>query len=212
MKLWSILFLLFLVSCGGPSTAKNEGSGSEIVGVVQTSDEKTTTTALRGVIPLPDAHLYLLKVDHKGTGLEKPTEYSKNDGTFRIADAPQGEWILEAFDPKTEKSTIKRVRVKGDGEPIDVGAMLVVTPATINCSINLGVSVNVTYEMYVLGTRTFAKGNQNKLKIALENIPAGQTYTVQFKLLTPVPATLEQKVTIPLGGTVDISFDLSKYL
>ncbi len=202
--------LFCTVACGGGQQTSNSGSGSEVVGVVQTDEEQSTRIASRGTFPADNAFIFLFKTGYSANGFESPIEFTNSDGSFSIKDVEPGEWFLEAFDSSStgNKSRISLVRVSGNGKKIDLDTINIVEPASVRCKIKTDLPVNLKYSIYLLGTRIYGHGDQDSLNLTLSNIPVGVQHTVQLKVTDPIQWTGEQKVYVTSGQVIDISFDL----
>lgn len=203
--------LLTLLGCGGGGEqAKNDGSGSEIVGVVQTD---TDSRMARATNPVPDAALFLFNSSYLAVGGENAETYSEIDGRFSIPNTPSDHYFLEAFDNSTgvAKSRIKKVIVTGEEDVVDVGEMNLELPATVKCRIKLPAELqllgSVKYSIYVVGTRVHSTGDENNITVDLANIPTGERLTVRAVLHEPVPLSASQEVDLSPGMSLIIELN-----
>ncbi len=211
-----LILLLTLVGCfggGGNEQAKNDGSGSEIVGVVQTSEEPVATrSATENQNEEINAEIFLFNIDYMASGSERATVYTDKDGNFTIANAEPGRYFLEAYKETSSKieSRVRSVEVDGSGDQINLGSIPIVKPASVNITIGTSLlnNTSIEYKVYVLGTRNVGSGNEDNLSITLENIPVGEE--LEFKLVVSKPRSYETTVykTVTSGISVPIDFTI----
>ncbi len=220
-----ILYLslsLLLLSCGGGSQqAKNEGSGSEIVGVTETTSAESTRHASRGTISVDTAMIFLIPFDHEADGsfVENMRTRSNADGSFAIDYAEPGRYILEAVDSTATgyKSRVTAVSVTGDGERIDVGILDLKVPGSVKCHVTIPSWISklgsVKYELFVLGTRIKSEGDENSITVNLSNIPLGTPLTLKAVMKEPISVSATKEIsTIISGNSVDVNIDASDWL
>ncbi len=208
MKYLLILMCALMMFCGCDSEqSSNEGSGSEIVGTVDSGDG---SRVVRKAVDAAD--IYIFSVDYKANGNERVATYSLDNGSFSIADVDPGTWIVEASTGK--KSLVKSCIVKGDGKKVDLKSMHIEKPASLSVSINTDIplGVPIKYTLYVLGTRVKASGNRDELKFDIPNIPTGIEHNLLLKITEPLLPVSEfrQKITLPAGANVNTSFTVPK--
>ncbi len=78
----SILMLIVMVSCFGGSDTSSNGSGSEIVGNVDSSGTRITLGDSR--IAVEGAEIYLFKSDYKSKSVEAAIDSTDKNGNFVI--------------------------------------------------------------------------------------------------------------------------------
>ncbi len=207
-----LILLLTLVGCfggGGNQQAKNDGSGSEIVGVVQTSEEPV---ASRGTVNVPNAEIFLFNIDYMASGSERPEVYTDENGNFTIPNAEPGRYLLEAYKETSSKieSRVRYVEVDGSGDLKDLKSIPIVKPASVNITIatNFQDGVAIEYKIYVLGTRNVGTGDEDNLNVTLRNIPVGEELELKLVVTKPIKCEYTKHATVSSGLPQNIDFTL----
>ncbi len=218
-----LLLTLILMSCGGGSQqAKNEGSGSEIVGVTETTSSETTRIVSRGSIAIDTAMIFLLPIDHEANGsfIENIQARSSSDGTFSIDDVQPGRYILEAMDSTSSgvRSRATAVQVMGDGKQVNVGTLNLDMPGTVNCTVAIPSQISILgfvefeYELFILGTRIKSSGDESSATINLANIPTGTPLTIKAVMTKPSSLQVSKDIpTILPGKSVNVNISTTDW-
>lgn len=206
-----LLALLILAGCfGGEDTSSNNsGSGSEIVGTVDSGSARVALGSSR--IAVEGAEIYLFKANHKAGSVETYRTKSNVDGDFSVdstvTENGVGFWLLEAR--KGDFSLAAWCNVKGDGKVIDLRTLGIQKSAKINVTVKTKDIGNIEYGVYVLGTRLKATGTKDKLSISLDGVPTGVEHTVLFEVTKPegIPPVTKTGIKVTPGATVNLNFE-----
>lgn len=189
--LFSILCIVYLSCFSSGPTASSGGSGSEIVGNVQTEESAKHLLAAAPYIPLVNGFIYLYRkssvpeqswIDNPAV----PIVRTDSKGNFRILNVPIGEYYLEASDGNS-RSVIKSVNVLQNNEIYDVGTLFLKGTGKIQIKFPETVPANIQLFVSVKGTRFIAEGNNAGLLLPLDNIPSYNDYTVHIEIVKPFP-------------------------
>lgn len=214
-----LLALLILVSCfgGGDTSENNTGSGSEIVGTVDSGSARVVLGESR--LAVEGAEIYLFKSNYKSLGGETAKVTTKSDGSFRIDSSETedniGMWYLEATTP--EYSLLSYCDVKGDGEEINLKTIKIAEKASLSVTIKTDFpdTTDIDYTLYLEGTRLKADGDGNALVFSLDGIPTGppgfmHTLVLEVRDPFPVTMTFSQKIQLVPGATKPLEFVVNK--
>lgn len=193
MKKWILLILLTLISIGcfssdNDSASNDGGSGSEIVGDVSYEDGDSLERQIVLGDPVIKGNIFIFKSSYEADTDIKPIDYTPktttdNYGNFSINDVALGTYIIEAND-KHGKAVTRKVRVLENEKIYSADSLVVKKTSSLNFTINTSLQLdglNVSYVVYILGTRNYSKGDETKLSFTLNDIPYG-TYDVKFVL------------------------------
>lgn len=220
MKLCKLLLLLIMLvmcfGCLGGGEQSSSGSGSEIVGDVDSGSARIVFNNNRTAVD--NAKIYLFKSDYKADGSEDTVTTSISDGSFRIDSTVTedniGLWLLEATTP--EYSLLALCNVKGDGEQIDLGTIKITEKASLSVTIKTDIPTDteIDYSLYVLGTRIYADGDGDSLVFKVDDIPTGPygfKHTLMLEVRKPFPTPLILKEDIVLiPGSNKFEFEVNK--
>lgn len=217
MKKLLLLLLASLViwGCFSSSTSDSGGSGSEIVGDVAYEDGDSTGRAVGP--PVVNGKIFIFKTDYKAnTSIDYddyiPETTTDYNGNFGFGPKYPGTYLIEAND-NYGKAVTRRVTVTGDGDTVDAHTMIVKRTSSLNYTINTSLSISgldFSYVVYILGTRIYAKGDENNLVDAtLENIPYG-TYDIAVVLNLEGYKYEEtfSNIKFDPGVVLDLTFDV----
>ena len=220
-----ILFLCaVLIGCfsSGPETADSGGSGSEIVGEARYAEDDSASgqpkaryhaSSYGGAgLPVVGGSIFVFKENFQAVPSASyiPDATTDANGYFSIGSVSPGKYILEANDGKG-KAVAARFTVSGDGKQVDVGTLVALEEAKLRYTINTGLSAGdeISYRIYMLGTRISAQGDGNNLTMDLGSIPTGISYSVKAELLKPIAVSKTfTNISFSPGAVLERTFDL----
>jgi len=205
----------------GTSEAESGGSGSEIVGNARYAEGDTTGSNKHSIffdavgLPVINGKIFVFPGSFQADTTMNPSSYIPKtytdlDGHFAIPLVMPGTWILETNDGKG-KAICTRFAVSGDGTKIDLGTLIVAKTSTLRYSIktDLPANVEVIYYIFIMGTRLYAKGDNNQLSMELSDIPTGIAYDIKVQVVKPYPASKTfHNISFQPGVVLDMVFDL----
>ncbi len=202
-----LMFVIFMVSCEGGDETSSNGSGSEIVGDVDSGSTRITFSNSR--LAVDGAKIYLFKSDYKSIGDESSIVETDPSGNFvidsTVTEDNIGKWILEASTP--EKSLVAICNVKGDGMPIELHTLEIQKKAKLDITIKTNLPGLIEYTVYILGTRNSFSSTKGELNILMPDIPTGLEHRIMLEVTKPIPLTFYKDTTLNPGATCSMLFN-----
>lgn len=186
--------LILLVRCStlAPNdTSSIGGTGSEVVGVVESPDSSGTAKVKIGSFPFRpviggavfiNPRTYLAPTDK---AKEQAVATTGNDGTFSIKNVEPGSHLLYVRDNQGN-AVATLVSVSPGDEVVDLGKLTVRKTAGVSIAYNGTIPGDVLFYLDIRGTGLQLKCTSRDLDVTLDKIPTGIEHVISIRILKPV--------------------------
>lgn len=183
--------ITFCTALAPNETSSIGGTGSEVVGVVESPDSSGTAKVKIGASPsIPviggavfiNPRTYLAPTDQ---AQEKSITTTRNDGSFSIKNVQPGNHLLYVRD-NAGNAVAALVSVSPDEEVVDLGKLTVRKTAGVSIAYNGTIPGDVLFYLDVRGTGLQLKCTSRDLDVTLDKIPTGIEHVISIRILKPI--------------------------
>jgi hypothetical protein len=192
-----VTLLIFRCGFGGPTQSGSGGTGTEIIGTAEYSDDGGASKTLaqgsvraRTALPVIAGKVFIYpRFSVPDTSWSRigalPEVYTGDNGEFHILNPPKGEVMIEVNDG-SGKGSSKSWNVEQDSVIYRIGVLKVAPTGGISIQALSSLSGRLRFYVGICGTRFIARGDQTGVNVTLTDIPQGTGYVINVRVFEPV--------------------------